>query len=223
MKRSGWLRFGSTVIAICTALLIIAGAIAVPILWRGLYYRLIPALAQQTGYSQEVIRKSYDAVMNYLVRGAPFSTGTLRYSMDGQSHFADCLTLFRLDFGVVTACGAVLILMMILAMIRRKKGLQGFSGGHLPVFWSAVCSVGAFLVLGIWGMVDFYSLFVVFHRVFFPGKSNWVFDPTLDEVINILPESYFTLCGAVIACVIFFANLCCLLADVIRQKKKASR
>ena len=66
------------------AIFIISFAIAFVILFRPYYYWNIKLLdlENKTGYTYEEITEAYDDVMDYLVYGAEFKTGDLRYSED---------------------------------------------------------------------------------------------------------------------------------------------
>ena len=180
------------------ALFLITGAVAVPILWRGFYYGQIEALSlpARTGFSPEVIREAFDQVMDYLVKGAPFGTGRLLWSESGMAHFADCKALFQLDFRIMEFSAALLLAILLLTL-SKKLTLHRF-GGRGPCFWAFTVMSGAVLVLGLWGLVDFESLFTVFHTVFFPGKDNWVFDFRLDQIILILPEDFWARAAALV-------------------------
>ena len=46
-------------------------------------------------------------------------------------------------------------------------------------------------VIGGLAALDFDRAFVVFHSLFFPGKSNWIFDWRVDEIILVLPQVVF--------------------------------
>lgn len=48
---------------------------------------------------------------------------------------------------------------------------------------------------------DFDKAFVVFHHLFFPGKTNWLFNPETDEIIQVLPEAFFRDCAILIGAV----------------------
>lgn len=224
MQRSGytaWYRLCGVLLAVCTALLVIAAAIAVPIVLRPFYYAQTDALKlpQQTGYSVGVIRQAYDQVMDFLVCGKPFGTGALPYSQAGKSHFEDCRTLFQLDFRVLGIGLALTAALTAVRAVLRKKGLAGRQR-RLPVFWSAVFSCGVFALLAVWGAISFDSLFVAFHATFFPGKSNWIFDPATDAIINILPETFFLRCAVLIAALIFLVNGLFFAADAVWRGRK---
>ena len=89
MKRPS--KFFSVLTAAALALFLVTGSVAVPILCRGFYYSQAEALelAEETGFSPEVIRGAFDQVMDYLVKGKPFGTGELNWSESGLCHFAD--------------------------------------------------------------------------------------------------------------------------------------
>lgn len=196
MKKTS--KFFSLLTSAALALFLLTGAVAVPILWRGFYYGQIGALSlpARTGFSPEVIRGAFDQVMDYLVKGAPFGTGALRWSESGMAHFADCQRLFQLDFRVLEVTAALLLAILVLTAARQVK-LHRFLGRG-PCFWAFAVLAAAFLVLGIWAAADFDSLFTAFHHVFFPGKTNWVFDYRLDQIILILPEEFWARAAALV-------------------------
>ena len=61
------------------------------------------------------------------------------------------------------------------------------------------------------------SINKVFHKIFFPGKENWMFDPFEDPVINILPAEFFASCAILIVSVILISCAALLLYD--RKKR----
>lgn len=188
----------SILLSLALALFFLSATIAVPILCRPFYYHQIDALdlPETTGWSEETIRGAYDEVMDYLVFGAPFGTGELRWSESGQAHFADCRTLFRLDFVLLGVSAAVLAVLAVLYR-RGKLAFHRFCG-RSPAFWAAAGLSAVFLLAAVWAVIDFTSLFTAFHHVFFPGKTNWVFDWRTDEIILILPEIFWAKTGALV-------------------------
>lgn len=188
----------SILLSLALTLFFLSAAIAVPILCRPFYYHQIDALdlPEQTGWSEETIRGAYDEVMDYLVFGAPFGTGELRWSESGHAHFADCRTLFQLDFVLLGVSAAVLIVLAVL--YRRRKITFHHFFHHSPAFWAAAGLSAVFLVAALWAAIDFTSLFTAFHHAFFPGKTNWVFDWRTDEIILILPEIFWAKAGALV-------------------------
>ena len=183
--------------ALVTAVFSLTAAVALPILWRGWYYGQIVSLrlVEQTGYSESVIRGAFDAVMDYLVKDAPFSTGALLWSESGAAHFADCKVLFRLDFIVLAVSGAILLLLLLAALFstgfRKRFAIS-------PPLLALFITLFFFALFAIWALADFEGLFTAFHSLCFPGKTNWVFDWRTDEIIRLLPEEFWARTAALV-------------------------
>ena len=78
-------------------------------------------------------------------------------------------------------------------------------------------------VLGALGAMNFDAFFVKFHHTFFPGKDNWIFDPAKDEIIKILPETFFMNCALLIVSVIVVVSVLMIVAGVVSRKKRAAK
>jgi len=189
----------SVLTSISTAVFLLSGAIAVPILWRGWYYLQADALglSAATGFSPDVIRGAFDAVMDNLVKGAPFGTGQLAWSESGMSHFADCRDLFRLDF-LLLAVSALVLLVVAALVLGRKVRLHRFLG-RSACFWGTAALAAVLLIALVWALADFEGLFTAFHTAFFPGKDNWLLDERTDQIILILPEAFWARTAALVA------------------------
>ena len=55
-------------------------------------------------------------------------------------------------------------------------------------------------------VINFSGSFVLFHKIMF-DNDYWIFDPSLDPVINILPEEFFFHAGVIILILIIIASL----------------
>lgn len=203
-------RILSVLLSIVLALFAVSGSIAVPIICRPFYYVHIKVLdlPEQTGWCAEEIKNAYDEVMDYLLRDAPFGTGTLLWSESGQSHFADVRELFRLDLQMFLASGIALAALLLFARRIRPHRFAGQG----PSFWAGAGMLLVVAVVGVLGALDFDRAFTVFHSIFFPGKTNWLFDPNTDQIIQILPEVYFRNCailalGLLLACAALYLLL----------------
>ena len=187
-------RLLSVVCAVCVFLFLLTAAIALPIYIRPFYYAHIGAceLENLSGYPESEIRQAYDEVLDYLtLPGRAFGTGVLPHSAEGKAHFADCKALFDLNAVVLTGSALVLA---VLFLLRKKWGPYRL-GGHSAPFWAAVFALTAPVVIGALAALDFDRAFVVFHAIFFPGKTNWVFDWYADPIIRILPQEFFRNCA----------------------------
>ena len=207
---------------IAVTVLIITFSVALPIYCRAFYYVQINALGlpDATGYDYDTIKAAYDEVLNYLTLGGAFGTGVFNYTEDGAAHFADCKRLF--DINVIALFVSFCMVLALKILDRAKKISLLKVKGFNPSFVSAVLLISVFVAIAIAVAVDFYGAFVVFHHIFFPGKTNWTFDERYDEIIKILPAQFFLNCAILIfislalfcGFIIFFA---------VREKKKSKR
>jgi len=181
-----------------TILFSLSAAVAVPILWRGWYYRQaqVLELPQRTGFDLETIRQAFDNVMDFLIKGGEFGTGALKWSESGAAHFADCRVLFRLDFVILAISFAVLLALFFLG---KNSSLPHRFLNRTPAFWALLTTLLLLLFFGAWAFVDFDGLFTAFHHLFFPGKENWIFDYQTDQIILILPEEFWLRTAALVA------------------------
>lgn len=168
------------------AIFMVSFSITVVILFRPYYYLNINLLnlEKETGYSYEVIKEAYDDIMDYLVFNDEFKTGQLIYSEDGKSHFEDCKRLFSFNFICLFVSLAYLITTYIL---KRYNKITLIYKKFSPSVYSLIGICSVIFILLIWGTIDFYSLFFAFHKIAFPGKTNWGFDEKTDPIVNILP------------------------------------
>lgn len=190
-------RFLSVICIICVFLFLLTAAVGLPIYIRPFYYAHIGAcdLERISGYSETEIRQAYDEVLDYLtLPGREFGTGVLPHSQEGKAHFADCKELFDLNAGILFGSAAVLA---VLFAIRKKWGPYRLGRLSAPA-WAAVLSVTAPIMIGCLAALDFDRAFVIFHSIFFPGKTNWVFDWYQDPIIRVLPQVFFHNCAILI-------------------------
>ena len=79
-----------------------------------------------------------------------------------------------------------------------------------------------FLAVGALAATDFDRAFVIFHSIFFPGKTNWIFDWRTDPIILLLPEDFFRNCAILILVLLVFWCAVLIAADLLagRRRKK---
>ena len=202
--------------AVLIALVIVSGSIALPILFRPFFYwHIAPMeLCDAVNLSEEGVKTAYNEMMSYCIGLTnSFSAGQLPFSQEGASHFADVQKLFVLDLRVL-AVSCVLLLVSFLWRGKKPVSLAG----HTPGFWGAIGVGVGFVVIGGLAALDFDRAFVIFHKLFFPGKDNWLFDSRKDPIINMLPAEFFRNCAILILAIIL---LSCgiLIAYDMKQKK----
>ena len=193
---------------------ILSFSIAFPIYFRFFYFWQIKPLGLDKMYDIDTIKTAYNEVLNYLtLLSGEFSVGEFRYSVDGMQHFADCKKLFTLN---LIALLSSLTISIPLLLLRKKLNIC--TRGKKSVFFIAGLSlITIFIIVGIIVAIDFQSAFAVFHKIFFPNKKNWLFDPRYDEIINILPMEFFRNCA-----ILIFSNiiLLCIICILTVKKKK---
>ncbi len=209
----------SVILAFCGVIFVIGFSIALPIWFRPFYYSQIEKLdiVDYSGFTREQIIKAYDDVLNYLNFGTPFATGELKYSESGKSHFEDCKILFDLDTWATLISGLVLLTALVL---KRLKVLKPAKLAKFDwFFYSGIFAVLLPIVLGGAVAVDFENAFVVFHKIFFPGKENWMFNWYEDEIIRILPSEFFMNCAIFIAVALFVLAITCIVVGIVNRRK----
>lgn len=219
-KSSPWL---STLFALALVLLVITAAIALPIFIRPFYYAHIEpmGLSEYSGYSEAQIRDAYDAILDYLtLPGREFSTGDFPHSAEGAAHFADCKVLFDLNRNVLLLSALTVAALLVL----RRGGKTGPYRllGRNAVLWAGIFSLALPLVLGGLAATDFDRAFVIFHRIFFPGKSNWIFDWRTDPIILVLPQDFFMHCAMLIGGGLVCFSMALIIGGLLRQRKSAA-
>ncbi len=221
LRRSNYM---TKFLIIVVFLYILSSSIAVPLLFKQFYYIQIDDLnvEQDSGLTREQIVTAYSEVIDYCIgTKKDFSAGGLGYSEEGKAHFEDCRKLFILDLIVFFI--SVFILFGFL-LIRNKIPIKcDRPKNHGAGYWGAFILLISVLVIGGLGAIDFDKTFVIFHAIFFPGKDNWVFNPEVDEIINILPETFFMRCALLIAVLILLQCLVFITADMIGNRKKRKR
>ena len=200
--------------ALATALLVLSASVAAPILCRPFYYaHIAPLELTRYGLPAEEIRRAYGEMMDYCLGLRPdFAAGVLPASPEGAAHFADVRALFLLDLGVLVL--SALVRAVLFAVGRRKKLIPAAPLGHGPGFWAAAGLAAVFLTVGGLAALDFQRAFVVFHTLFFPGKTNWLFDWRTDPIILFLPEAFFRNCALLILILLVFWCAVLIAADL---------
>ena len=129
----------------------------------------------------ETIQYNFNILMDYLTN--PFSQKLampdFRSSAAGLHHFQAVKYLFHL-------AQAVFLLTLPSLIFFIKKGFLALYQRSLFIL-----SVLPFVMICLAGLIGFNSFFTLFHQVLFVGDSTWLFDPTKDPVIWILPEEFF--------------------------------
>ena len=202
------------------AILIITVSIGLPIYVRPFYYYQIDALniEEYSGADRETIIEAYDELLDYLtIPGNEFKTGKFKYSESGKAHFVDCKVLFDLNLYALITAVLGLAILFILNISGCFKLCRPF-GKHV-MFSSGLFTLGGFAVIGGLAATDFDRAFTIFHQLFFPGKSNWLFSWWEDEIIRILPQDFFMNCAILILVSIITLCILAIILGGVSKKK----
>lgn len=202
------------VLPILITLFIISASAVFTLNFRPLYYHDISSLniEETSGYSENVIRENYDALIDY---NSVFHRGSLDLSLpmsrEGRIHFQDVKRIFDV---LQILCVLSLIGSLILGIRAWKQGYRGFLKS------ATVLSVFLPVTAGILIAFNWDNAFILFHELMF-SNDYWLFDERTDPVINILPDEFFLHCALLIILLILAASLIMGLI-YLRQKKRRS-
>ena len=146
----------------------------------------------------------------------------LTYAVDGteylafhdyeQQHMADCLQLFRLCRTILLGGLALSAALLALVIIWGDAcSLRWLRGGLL-------CVLALVTVVAVLAVVDFDSLFILFHKVAFTNDL-WLLDPRTDLLIRLMPIGFFISYAAIIGGIWLLVMVGLLVISTIRIKK----
>lgn len=142
-------------------------------------------LEEKVSLSSQTIQHNFNILMNYLTN--PFvwklSMPDFPSSASGLHHFEVVKYLFHLTQLVFLMS---LPSVYLLVKNKDKKVLL-----KLYKSWFMVCCLIPVLLAILAVFIGFDQFFIWFHQILFAGDDTWMFDPSMDPVIWILPETFF--------------------------------
>ena len=214
----------TSVFAVALAILILTVSIGLPIYFRPFYYIQINSLdiPERTGFDYDTVKESYDAVLNYLtLPGYEFSTGAFAHSEEGYAHFKDCKALFNLNIILLIISAAVITVLTVLKKKNKFTLLRPYKM-HVSFAVSAWL-LGIFAFLALLVSLNFSRAFTIFHSIFFPGKTNWVFNSYTDPIIRALPQAFFRNCAILIVSSILIQTVTMIAVNLTLKKRRNNR
>lgn len=186
-------RFRDILTGILFLFLFIGIGLNIAIFFRPLYYFDITflGLEQYSGFTKETILSNYNALIDYC---SPFFRGELifpsmKISKEALQHFAEVKRLFLLFDGLALASGFLLLLRKI---HRRKDPVSPSC-----LITGSITAMVIPVIVGILCAACWEKTFVWFHQIAF-RNDYWIFSWQNDEVIRILPDTFFLQCAGVI-------------------------
>ncbi|KFB07882.1 TIGR01906 family membrane protein [Malacoplasma iowae] len=215
----------SIIFFISLFLFLLSFSIAMPVLNRWFYFVQIKTLniSKISGYSYNDIVYSYNKLLDYLTfPWADFDLGVFKYSQEGKEHFQDTKVLFMIDLSILIVTSIICLVFVIVNWRIKNKFLVKVLNKSIG-FWVSIISLILILLIVFLVSLDFEKAFIIFHKIFFKGKDNWVFDPTVDPIIKILPEQFFLNSFIFIAVVYLFSHLVIISKEVVLLKKRKNK
>lgn len=147
-------------------------------------------IEQHTDLNREDIKCTYDYLIYYVTsnKDIQFKIPLLPSSKEAITHFEEVKELFsKFDF---TFYLSILFILPGIYFINKCKDFS-------PLKWCSNIIWISFLLLSTAFYTNFDKSFNFFHRIFF-DNDYWLFSPTTDPVINILPQEFFLHCAIMI-------------------------
>lgn len=189
------------ILSIFFSLLIIGGIVRFAVGFKELYYFDIEYLhiPEITNISEEEIKLNYDYLIDYNLGkvSEEFEMPTIKSSPQGKIHFEEVREIVQNVIKIFVVCLVVCIVGIIMSIKDKNLEVLKMTSKTLIILP---------ITLAIPVLINFDKSFVVFHEILF-DNDYWIFDPTLDPVINILPQEFFFHAGVMILVLIFLSSI----------------
>lgn len=189
------------VISVTLSLFIIFSAVELTLMFKPLYYLDIEYLniEKESNFSRDEIIENYDYVIEYLLSSQEeeFKLPSIPYSKNGAIHFQDVKGLFTDINYLLVITGIISAIGVFFKIKNRRLGFLKTTSSMLIIF-----PIVLFTIFSI----DFDSAFTAFHKMFF-SNDYWIFNPRLDQIINILPQEFFYHCAVFILVIVFASSI----------------
>ncbi len=158
-------------------------------------------IADQTGYSFEICQKNYNILIEYnMFWGAQkLVFPDFIMSEHGEIHFMEVKNIF---VGMQIAAMVCAPLTVLGYLYGKKKGALDW------LKWVIILAAAVIVTFGTWIAIDWMGFFVTAHKILFTN-DYWLFDPTTDPIIWILPDELFLVCAALILALIVGGLVAC--------------
>ena len=151
-----------------------------------LYYRLQMRanILPEAGISAEELQMLDENLADYLA-GDVSALDETPFNEKERIHMKDCFNLFVLLRWAIAVSGILAVGFIAAGLLIGRCSLRRAAIGGTAGFAVGIA------MLALWGMVDFDSLFTLFHELLFTNDL-WLLDPRTDLLIRICPQSMFS-------------------------------
>ena len=183
------------------SLLIIGSSTMITVGFKQLYYFDINYLniSEQNNLTKEEIKINYDYMIDYNLNkiSGEFELPTIKSSPEGKVHFEEVKEIIQ---NVIK----LLIVSLIITIIGIIANLKNNNIEFLNITSKLVIILP--ILVSIPMLINFDKTFVAFHELMF-DNDYWIFDPSKDPVINILPQEFFFHAGLFIVMLILLSSV----------------
>ncbi len=208
-------RLINIIFSIIFSFMIIIGVINFTVGFKQLYYFDIDYLniPSSSGLSREEIVINYDYLIDYNLSKEveEFEMPTIKSSKEGKIHFEEVRDIFQNLKTLFKICFVISIIGLYINIKNKNIDILKYTSIGL-------ISIPVVFSLPI--ILNFEKSFIAFHEIMF-SNDYWIFDPSLDPVINILPEEFFYHAGLMILGGIFIASIVLYISYKYFNKRKS--
>ena len=183
------------------SLLIIGSSTMITVGFKQLYYFDINYLkiSEQNNLTKEEIKRNYDYMIDYNLNkiSGEFELPTIKSSPEGKVHFEEVKEIVQ---NVIK----LLIVSLIITIVGIIVNLKNNNIEFLNITSKLVRILPILVAIPM--LINFDKTFVVFHKLMF-DNDYWIFDPSKDPVINILPKEFFFHAGLLIVMLILLSSV----------------
>ena len=135
---------------------------------------------------------------------------TLKSSIQGKIHFEEVRDVFKVLNKINIISGVISVLGIYIVLKKKEIKIIKYAG-IISIL------IPIFLLIPI--TIQFEKSFEIFHRLIF-NNDYWIFDPSKDPVINMLPAEFFLHCGVVILTgILIFSSIVLIIYKMLKNKR----
>lgn len=194
-------RLLNILISFSLAIFIISGSVILGLRCKSLYYYDVLELniSEMSGFTEEEIKQNYDYLIDYNLNKnvEEFHLPTIKYSKEGKIHFEEVRNIFQIVKKVFYISGLISVLGIILSI--KNKNMKFLNT-------ASIMTILLPIITAIPLMINFNYFFIKFHETVF-SNDYWIFDPSIDPVINMLPQDVFFHIGIFILAIILMISI----------------
>ena len=199
--------FTRILMSIFTAVAIIAIATIIALNLRFIYIFIIDKykLVNITGVSKAKLIIDYNELINYLQNPFIESLKFENFIMSsyGEIHFLEVKRIFISLIVIALVFIIANLFYIFLCKLKMRSSYKNIiknlnSGSNILIIF--------FIILLAAYVIDFSKAFIIFHKIFFKN-DYWIFDATIDPIINALPEDLFMIYGAIILGIVILSSI----------------